>query len=127
MPRRREAARDFGFAPSLSHLKIELQGELNQSRIARIQDLSEGRVREVAVWIDELSPIEGVENVRTELEVLCFRDRDALRERDIPLILSRTATNGARRRGESTQSWICILAGGQIVPALHTVDRLNQL
>jgi hypothetical protein len=42
MPRRREAARDLGFVALLSHLEIELQSELDQARVARLQYLAEG-------------------------------------------------------------------------------------
>src|SRR5215472_10789068 len=90
----------------LSHLKIELQSELQQARIPRLKYLSESRVREVAVRVYELRLIEYVEDVRPELEVLRFCESDLLGKSDVPLIFARTTTNGTWGCSELTEGWI---------------------
>jgi hypothetical protein len=92
--------------PSFHNLEIKLQSKLDFSRLARLQDLSERCVAEVPVRIYELGLIEKIENVSAELEVLRLRQRNPLRERNVPLIFSRTAADRTRSRCESTERWV---------------------
>src|ERR1700681_497855 len=78
-------------------LERELQCKLNIAGIAGTLDAPEIRsVADVAVGIQELSVIEGVEELRSELEVFAFADRQDLLHGKIKIVDSRPAADRPR-------------------------------
>src|ERR1700674_664562 len=88
--------------PGPCHTKLEnvLQRELYEPRIARLTNFPIGRAvvatGGVATGIQKLGVIEGVEQLRAELHVRCFRDACVLVESQRPILDSGPTTNVAR-------------------------------
>ncbi len=90
-------------------LKVELQCKLYQARVVSLQNLAECRIGEIPVRVKELSFVRDIKNIRTELEILRFADRDPLGKCYVGVVESGPATDGTRGGCELAKCWIAEL------------------
>ena len=76
-----------------SSLVVKLQRELHQSRASGLADLTEGSIESVAVRVQELRVIKGVEQFCAKLKRLALAQLRPLEKRNIPVVYP-GATNG---------------------------------
>src|SRR5579872_2864994 len=70
-------------------LEIQLQSELDQTRSARLADLTKCSAESAGTRIQKLCVVEGVEEFRAELDFLRLRDLRILQKRNVPVVDSR--------------------------------------
>src|SRR5579871_6453308 len=67
-------------------LEVELCRHLDDARIAGLRDLSEGPAEAPGVGVQELRMVEGVEELRAELERLVLADLEVLVDGDVEVV-----------------------------------------
>lgn len=88
--------------------ELELKSQLHQARRHRADDLSEGRIIDVAVnrvRAEELGMIEGIERFQTEFEHFGFSEFGIFQQSNVPIVHSWSIRETARGRAGQAERW----------------------
>lgn len=81
-------------------LEVELQSELNQSRLSGCSNASEVCRANASVRVAEVCMVEDIEELRSELDDFVFTDPGALHHREVEDHVARSVENVATETAE---------------------------
>ena len=84
-------------------LEVELQSELNQSRVSGCSNTSEVGRANVSVRVAEVCMVKDIEELRSELDDLVFTDPGSLHHREVEDDVARSVENVTTKRAEPSR------------------------